>query len=207
MNQKQNSAAPAGERLFRTYMNHCLVPDRDTLFALLEAAHSLSDRLTIDTGKTLLGLQEFLALKCLRNLFHHHQELRHVVRLVPKSSHPVISELLFLCLVPRDIVELAIEETGKRHRLQTREACEAVFHWYGSAVNINPAIFNFIVGVYEQLQEASVDLPGEEFLEFQDRYKSDLAEGWPVRVDGRLSTPAGNVEQVLAAIMTSPGLR
>ncbi|WP_237050916.1 hypothetical protein [Microvirga ossetica] len=143
------NACNAAKRFFRLYRLHCVDPNRDTLFSVLEAAHSLNDRLKIAHNVDFFDLQEFSALKCLRNFFHHNEELRHVVRVVPAGSYPVITDLMILCLVPSDIVESAVNETRGRHKEEARQACGAVFHWYGPVVNINPALFNFVVGGYE----------------------------------------------------------
>jgi hypothetical protein len=134
------NASNAAERFFRLYRLHCVAPDRDTLFSFLEATHSLNDRLKIAHGVDFFDLQQFAALKCLRNFFHHHQELRHVVRIVPAGSYPIVTDLMILCLVPSDIVASAVNETRGRHKEEARQACDAVFHWYGTVVNINPAL-------------------------------------------------------------------
>lgn len=204
--KRSNSALPAAERLFRQYFIHCVEPTPDTLFGFLEAAHSLGDRLKNDCGVSLLQVPEFVALKALRNLFHHHQELRHVVRLVPKTEGPVQADLPYLCLVPRSAAELAIEETDKKYRQQGREACEAVFQWYGRVVNINPAIYNLMVSVYEIVEAAELGLTDEAFLAMQETYLVEEQHGLPHRVDGRLYTLAGNIDQLLAAIMNTEGL-
>jgi hypothetical protein len=39
------NVSAASERFFRLYHAHCVSPDPDTPFSLLEAGHSLSDRL------------------------------------------------------------------------------------------------------------------------------------------------------------------
>ncbi|MBZ9763968.1 hypothetical protein LB553_24225 [Mesorhizobium sp. CA8] len=62
-----------------------------------------------------------------------------------------MADLMTLCLVPRDIVVAAIETT-RRCQEETRQACRRMFHWYGSVVNINPALFNFVVAAYERLK-------------------------------------------------------
>ena len=81
-----------------------------------------------------------------------------------------------------------------------------MFQWYGPAVNINPAIFNLMVAVYERLEETGVELSGEAFLEFQGSYEHEELAGVSHRVDGRLYTPAGNVDQLLAEIIETEGL-
>lgn len=178
------SASSAAERFFRLYRLHCVDPNRDTLFSVLEAAHSLNDRLKIAHDADFFDLQEFSALKCLRNFFHHQEELRHVVRVVPAGNYPITTDLMILCLVPSAIVESAVEETRERHREETRQACNAVFHWYGTVVNINPALFNFVVGAYERMNAAGISLSGEAFQEFEASYRTEEDHGYAHRIGG-----------------------
>lgn len=199
--ENRANTSSAAERFFRLYRSHCVAPDRDTLFSFFEAAHSLNDRLETSYGLNFFDMQEFLALKCLRNFFHHHQELRHVVRIVPANSYPIVTELMILCLVPRDVVERAVDETKGRHKETARQACEAVFHWYGSVVNINPALFNFVVSAYERMKAADISLASEEFQEFEASYFYEGDRNHTHRIDGRLSTRAGNIDQLLADIV------
>jgi len=41
----RDAAETAAGRLFRTYKQHCVAPDLDTLHNLLNALHSFNDRL------------------------------------------------------------------------------------------------------------------------------------------------------------------
>lgn len=204
-NNRMNASA-AAERFFRLYHAHCVAADHDTLFSFLEAAHSLNDRLQISDGVDFFDVQEFSALKCLRNFFHHHQELRHVVRLVPAGDYPVVTDLWILCLIPRDIVDNAVNETRGRHREEARRACDAVFHWYGPVVNVNPALFNFVVSAYQRIKEADISVTGDAFREFESSYAFEEEQGHAHQVDGRLATRAGDIAQLLADIMKTNGL-
>jgi hypothetical protein len=189
----------AAERLFRTYHAHCTNADGDTLFAFLNALHSLHDRLR-PAGVTLFDIPEFSALKALRNLFHHQDELIHLVRIVPIGDMPFTTDLLTMCVVPRELIERAIEGVEKRFREQAREAAGRTFHWYGPAVNINPAIFNCMVKVYERLIAEGGPIGGEAFDEFQKSYLCEEANGFSHLVDGRISVHAGNVDELLGRI-------
>lgn len=200
------NASDAAERFFRLYRSHCVSPDPDTLFSFLEAAHSLNDRLQVGHGLDFFDFQEFSALKCLRNFFHHHQELRHVVRIVPAGNYPIITDLMIMCLVPSSIVERSVNETKGRYKEEARQACDAVFHWYGAVVNINPALFNFMVSAYERMNAADISLTGEAFQEFESSYRYEQDHGHPHRIDGRLATRAGDIDQLLADIMGTRGL-
>jgi hypothetical protein len=157
-------ATDAAGRLFRSYEGHCKAPGPDTLFETLTAMHSLNDRLKKTAGSDFHGIQEFVALKALRNFAHHQEEVRANVRVIPA---PAISDLHVLCLVRGDQVERAIESADKPWRVDTRTACEATFHWYGEAVNINPCLFNLVVRAYETLQQLDVRLPADAVADFE----------------------------------------
>ncbi len=190
----------ASERFFRLYHTHCVSPDRDTLFSLLEAGHSLNDRLKVGADVDFFDVQEFAALKCLRNYFHHQQELRHLVRLIPIGGYPIVTDLMTLCLVPRDIVVAAIDGTARRYHQETQQACQHVLHWYGPVVNINPALFNFVVAAYERLKSRRVPLAGEAFEEFEANYRYEQENNLPHVIDGRLATSAASMNDLLADI-------
>lgn len=195
------NVSSAAERFFRFYHAHCVAPDLDTLFSLLESAHSLNDRLKIAAGIDFLDIQDFKALKCLRNYFHHQEELRHSVRVVPIGNYPIVTDLAFLCLVPREIVVAAIEGTMPRHQESVRQSCQNSFHWYGPVVNINPCIFNFVVSAYERLQTTSVPLSGDAVEEFEAIYQFEDESGLSHFVDGKLSTSAGSIDELLVSVM------
>jgi hypothetical protein len=196
--RKQTSAAAAAGRLFRAYEQHCRLPGPDTLFDTLTAMHSLHDRLRNALDHDFHQIDEFVALKALRNFAHHQEEVRANVRVIPT---PAISDLAFLCIVRRDQVERAIENVDKRWRASTRVACDGKFHWYGQAVNINPCLFNFMVRAYELLMELKVLPPKEAVKSFEDSYRFEVEHGRSHFVDGRLASHAGEVEAVLSAVV------
>ncbi|MBN9602080.1 MAG: hypothetical protein J0G33_04035 [Afipia felis] len=193
----------AAERFFRLYLAHCTAPSRDTLFSLLESGHSLNDRMKTETNLNFFDFPEFTALKCLRNYFHHQQELRYVVRLIPIGDYPIVTDLAVLCLVPGKTVDAAIEETPARHLKAVQEACLKVFHRYGSVVNINPSLFNFVVSAYERLNSTGVTLSGSAFEKFEASYRYEEENEVSHFVDGTLSTLAGSVSQLLDDIMST----
>jgi hypothetical protein len=193
----------AAERFFRLYLAHCTAATQDTLFSLLEAGHSLNDRLKTGANLDFFDLPEFTALKCLRNYFHHQQELRHVVRVIPITNYPIVTDLAVLYLVPGNIVDAAIKGTPARHLEAVQEACRKVFHWYGSVVNINPSLFNFVVSAYERLNSAGVTLSGSAFKEFEASYRFEEENGFSHFVDGTLSTLAGSVSELLDDIVST----
>jgi hypothetical protein len=55
------SSEAAGERYFRLYYKRVTQADMDTLFNLLEAMHSLNDRLKKETDRDFFDIEEFYA--------------------------------------------------------------------------------------------------------------------------------------------------
>jgi hypothetical protein len=192
------SASIAAARLFRAYQAHSISPGLDTLFHTLTAMHSLNDKLRKAEVQDFEHLDEFAALKALRNFAHHQHEIDANVRVIPS---PAVSDLAILCLVRRDQVERAIEAVGQKWRAETRAACERRFHWYGEAVNINPCLFNFMVKAYEQLVVAGVKPDPASMEAFETSYQFEAREGHAHLIDGRLGGRAGEIEHILAALV------
>ncbi len=199
--QNFTNATAASERFFRLYFSQCTQPNEDTLFSLLESFHSLSDRVKRDVEIDFHVIPEYVALKALRNYFHHQNEMLHRVNLIPAGDYPIITDLMSMCFVPRDIVDAAIEGVWERYRVNARAASESVFHWYGQTVNINPAIFNCSVKIFETLAEHSVPVAGQAWSEFSSSYQREEQEGLCHYIDGRISTTAGSVDTLLNDII------
>lgn len=193
------SCQAAGERFFRLYHGHCVEPDKDTLFNLLNSIHSLNDRLRKATGEHFFNCNEFVALKALRNLFHHEAELVTEVRIIPVEKLPPVSaDLLFLCLVPNRLVLLSFEQLDRKRRTHEEEAIRSTLKWYGNVVNINPCVFNFAVHAFEKLKALGVQIDGNEHAEFQASYEFEEEAGHSHFITGDIICHAGSVEEVLA---------
>lgn len=193
-------ASEGAGRLFRAYEQQCIAPTHDTLFSVLAAMHSLNDRLAKTVGRDFHDFQEFIALKALRNLTHHAEEVRANVALVPA---PGLSELAFLCVLRRDQVERAIEGTALKWRDQTRAACENKFHWYGPAVNINPCVYNFMVHAYEMLERDGIQIPEDAIAGFEEAYVTENELGRDHFVDGRITAKTSELEKILAGVVAN----
>jgi hypothetical protein len=191
----------AAARIFRTYERHCVSGDEDAFFDLLSALHSFADKIKL-TRPNLNSSQNFLALRGLRNLFHHEAELLHAMRWAQAVDVPQIStDLSLLCLVPRTSIDRALE----RAREETeREAIKSAFHWYGSAVNVEPAIFNAMVDAYELIKGKGIDVPGDSFTRFDNQYRWETTSGHSHRVTGKLYTHAGSIDALLNSLLTAP---
>src|SRR5690554_3023901 len=195
---EQTSIAGAGDRFFRAYMAHCVRPDSDTLFALLNAIHSLNDRVRKADSGDFFSFKEFAGLKALRNLFHHEDELRSEVRaLAVEDLPPITSELLFMCLVPRTLVEKALAGMDGKRRERDEPLAREAFKWYRNVVDINPCIFNMAVHIFELLDELDVSLSSDAYFEFRRSYEWEEREGHNHFVRGELTCRLGDVDEVL----------
>lgn len=196
-----SASAGAAERFFRLYEKHCVSPDQDTLFNLLNSAHSLNDKLKKEHSEDFFSVEEFVALKAIRNLFHHQGELLHEVRTIPVESLPVIStDLIFLCLLPKSVIENAIAGIEARRKENDERIIKNVLKWYGNVVNINPCIFNFAVHVYEKIIHLNIQLSSSAYVDFQSSYEFEEREGHLHFVTGDISCLAGSVDEVFRII-------
>lgn len=188
----------ACERFFRLYYKHCVSPDRDTLFNYLNGVHSLNDKLNKSHQENFFEIEEFIALKALRNLFHHQEELLNELRIIPvQELPPITTDLLYLCLVPRALVETSINTIGARYREDQEKIIRSILGWYGEVVNINPCIFNFSVKVFEKICDLGLDVSGEEFEEFKASYVHENERGYSHFVTGEIRCHTGSVDEVL----------
>lgn len=107
---KKTTVAAAADRFFRGYHRHCMRPDEDSLFDLLNALHSLNDKLFKFGQGNLFDSAPFVALRALRNLFHHQAELLHDIRLVHVADTPNLSgDLAIVCLLHGDLIQIAAD--------------------------------------------------------------------------------------------------
>lgn len=189
--REETSLDAAADRFFRLYLAHCLRPDEDTLFNLLNAMHSLNDRLQKTCSTSLFASQSFMGLKALRNLFHHEDELIHEVRIIPFGKLPPVSmDLLSVCLVGRDLVERA---AGSKDPAAVTNA----FRWYGGIADIEPAIFNMAVDAFEVLRVVGARPSSDAYRTFEAQYEAEEDEGRPHHVTGEIRCRAGDVEEIL----------
>jgi hypothetical protein len=132
------TAAAAADRFYRAYYRHSTVPDQDTLFDLLNALHSLNDKLGKSVGTNLHGSASFAVLRKLRNLFHHEAELLHEVRLIHAADVPtVLSDLAIVCLVPRTLIVQSLKDERKQ---EVSDLVMATVRWYGAVADVQPCV-------------------------------------------------------------------
>lgn len=200
--KSHQALAAAADRLFRSYERHCTVGDQDALFDFLNALHSLGDKVNALGRPNLNPSENFIALRGLRNLYHHEAELLHATRSILTSNVPDIStDLGLLCLVPKTSIDRALKRAKD---VTEATAMQSVFHWYGPAVNIEPATFNAMVDVYELLLEKGIEPGGASFDRFNEQYQFEHAAGHSHRVTGTLHVLAGDVVALFGSLLASP---
>lgn len=165
---------------------------------MLNALHSLNDKLRREHNADFFSLKEFVALKALRNLFHHQDELLHEVRIVPADRlPPITTDLIFLCLLPRSLVESAIASIEVKRRSTDEPLVREALKWYRNVVNINPCIFNFAVHVYEKMESLRIALSSEAYSSFRASYEFEERAGHSHFITGDIACHAGSVNAVL----------
>jgi len=190
-------------RFFRTYVAFVNDASRDALFAWLEAMHSLRDRLKVSGNIDLLEFNEFRSLKCLRNYFHHHAELKHKLKVLRCDGVSLISDLMVLCLIPLEQVQAALTEESDKYREQVRTAMMSVFKQYSQVININPSIFNLVARtslVLEKNDLVPIGCPAYDQL--RNSMDFERQNGHLHFVTGDITCHAGDIQIVLERLMT-----
>lgn len=189
-------------RLCRQYVRFLESPDEDALFDWSNALHSMHDRVPAAMKKRLFESDEFVALKALRNHFHHGGEVAHKVKPLAVKGLPVVSDLGILCLIDRSAAEAAIAAINKDYREREQPMARRALKWYGPCVNLYPAIFNLMAKVVLLTQEHDIAPDDEAFKRLAAAVAQDQANGYPVTVTGDIGCHAGSVDQVLRTLMT-----
>ena len=109
------------------------------------------------------------------------------------------TDLLVVCLVPRNLIERAGAETDRKYREQVRSAFDA-FKWYGSIVNIQPCVFNVAVDVFELVAKLDAAPSSEAYDLFMELYRLEEQNGHAHRVTGDIWCGAGSVAKILATV-------
>lgn len=196
----KSSTLAATDRLFREYIEYLQNKSKDTLFRLLNALHSLADRLKTDHGQLFISIPEYLALKALRNHEHHGAEIKYVVREKSLGIGPFQTDVLFVCLISAADRNAAIEGDSKKKssfRDSDRSAFENSTINYADVVDINPCIFNCIVRIFEVLRNKGLGSTSEEFLLIQDSYEFEERNGHSHFVTGRIACHPCQVNGVI----------
>lgn len=194
-------ATAAVARLCRSYVALLEHPSKDSLFNWSNALHSLHDKLPRAVKDALLKSGEFVAMKALRNHFHHGAEVVHRVKPLAVGNLPLTSDLGLLCLIDRSAAEAAIQAILPKFKPTEQPMAEKALKWYGSCVNLYPAIFNLMVQVILLAQDHGLVPDDEAYTRLADRVDYDKANGLPVTVTGDIYCHAASVDVVLSGLM------
>ncbi len=197
--KKDASAAIA--RLCRQYVAFLEHPNEDSLFNWSNALHSLHDRVPLAMKQTLFAIPEFVAMKALRNHFHHGGEIAHRIKVLSIGNLPLTCDLPVLCLIERVDVVTAIQAIPPKYKAVEQPLAEKVLKWYGPCVNVNPAIFNLMVQIVLLAQQHGVVPHDESYVRLADAIDRDKSNGDSITVTGDIHCHANSVDQVLASIM------
>jgi hypothetical protein len=192
---KPDQVTPALDRMFRAYLQYCTAFNEDSLFQLLTALHSLDDKLNQAHGRVMFKIPEYVALKALRNHFHHGAEVRNTVRFKSLAGMEVPSDLGQVCLISSADALAAIDGTDKKYRTQAADAIAATFKYWGVVVDINPCIFNCAVKVFEASQTLKIAGASVEYAQFKGQYDWETAHGHTHYVTGTVSLHAGDISK------------
>lgn len=192
------------DRLFRAYSDYNRKASKDTLFTLLETLHSLDDKLAAKHGRAMLDIKEYVALKALRNHFHHEGEVRHVVALKAPAHITAQFDLGIACLVSASDCVAAIKgiknKNPQKQAAWQQEALQAFADttkiYGGQVVDLNLCVFNCIVKVFELLLSLEIHADGEEFAEFAAQYDWETQNGHSHYVNGSVFTHASSIDEL-----------
>ena len=185
------------ERLFRLYYKYNTEPDLDTLYNLLNSIHNLNDIFNKTLKDNFFDSDEFIALKALRNLYHHQSEIENKFKIIPfEKVGFILSDLVYLCIINTSSAEEAIENINIKYREEHREKINSVFIWYKNVVNINPAIFNFVVKVYQKMESHNISLLTEEYFEFENSYNYEIKNEYSHFVTGNIKCHSNDMRKI-----------
>lgn len=193
----QDQITPAIDRLFRIYYQYYVEWDEDSLFQLLTALHSLDDRLNAVHGRVMFDLPEYIALKALRNYYHHAGEVRNVLRIKSLAVAGLVTDMLFACLIDKADAEAAIANTDKKFRQSTADAVAATFKDWRTVADINPCVFNCVVKVFELLQKLRLAGSSSDFHEFKAQYEWEAENGHSHHITGTVRLHPADVTRYI----------
>lgn len=194
-------ASAAVARLCRQYVAFLESTTVDSLFNWSNALHSMHDRVPQGMRSALFKSPEFVAMKALRNHFHHSGEVAHRIKPLAIGNLPLMSDLGIVCLIDRGAAEAAIQAIGPKFKTTEQPMIEAALKWYGPCVNLYPAIFNLMAQVVLLAQDHHVMPDDEAFKRLVRAIRQDKANGHRVTVTGDIYSHAASVDQVLAGLM------
>jgi hypothetical protein len=195
-----NELTPAIDRMFRSYYAYCESWTVDSLFNLLTSLHSLDDKLNHRFGRVMFDIPEYIALKAIRNHFHHMGEVQNVLRIKNLDDVAVPTDLIHACLVSEDSCREALKGVASKYRVKTEEAFCEVFKVWGRVIDINPCVFNCVVKVFILLSDRDLKGDSKEYYEFVESFDFEIENGYSHFVTGGFSVHPANVDKLIIAM-------
>lgn len=185
-------------RLFRSYESYLKTPCEDSLISLLGAMHSLDDRLKPSYGRLFFNIEEYVALKALRNLFHHSREPIVVEMLKPNEGW--VTDLGVALLISKETLSCAVDGTASTFRAQAASAVEVTIPVYGNVADLNPCIFNCMVKILEELYRKDLLIATAEINRFVQQYNIETLQGRSHYVTGSIGLHAVHASSLSARL-------
>lgn len=148
----------------------------------------------------MFDLPEYIALKALRNYFHHQSEVQNVLRIKHLDGLAAPTDLLYACLVSEDSCREALQGVASKYRDKTEEAFCEVFKVWGRVIDINPCIFNCVAKVFILLADRGLKGTSKEYNEFVGSFVFETENGYSHFVTGGFSVHPANINQLISSM-------
>ncbi|MDR5785041.1 MULTISPECIES: hypothetical protein [unclassified Caballeronia] len=191
MSQKatKNDCLAEIKRFFRHYSRFCESPDPDVVREVLASAYSVNDKLRKAGYPNFFKMEEFVAIKTIRNYAIHQAEIYNVTQSLPLASLiPIEAELGILCLIPIDTVNNILEGAVP----ESIDAIKNTCIFYRDYADIYPAIFNFGVKLFLYTEKHNLEVDTTEYENVAASIKFERENNYPHHVTGGIKLPPGH---------------
>ena len=158
-------------RYFRLYSDFCESPNEEVVNNLVSSAYRVNERLKKATfNKRTFGLDvDFFMLRALRNHFTHAGEIESDLKAFNKKIMMSLTpELLLVCLVPRKVINTAI---NKLNNFELAAKVSSQLQDLDGYIDIHPYIFNFSVKLFKESFILKLNIEGEGYKNIKRSYK------------------------------------
>jgi hypothetical protein len=199
-----SNTSNAIDQVFAAYRGYGTTPDTTTLLALLAELQMLDEVLAVKANKlTGLAFPEYHALKALLNHAKCVGDARDVVRLRSLRGVPVKSDIDQACLVSRGDCHAAVQRVAAHNRIRAKRAVFTAFRQWGPVLDLNPAVFNCMVRVFELVRSLGLQGAGTAYQAFEETYARRAEQDLPHFVTGIVAAQKESEERRLLSLMTS----
>ena len=164
-------------RYFNIYGSFCSSPSNETVNDIVSSAYRCNEKLKkASYNRNSFGLDmSFFVLRALRNHFTHSGDLDLEIKGFNDEYIALLKpELLFVCLIPRKILNSAIN-MSENYELSIK--ANNAFQQIGDYVDIHPFIFNFSVKLFEKAFRLKLDVSSDMYSSMKESYKVEKVYG------------------------------